>query len=241
MKLRQSKDDEELSYFFDISKSTVGRVFRTWLNFLYFQLKELNLWVSEDIVEQHMPQSFKASFPNTRIIVDATEIPIEKPSKVADQAATFSTYKNKNTLKCLVGISPRGMVTYVSDSYGGSASDRQIVERSDLLNDDHMFSEGQSIMADRGFCVQDLFAHKGVQINVPTSMKGKNQLPAETVIKDRRIASKRVHVERVIGYVKTYKILTEPLDHSYLHLGGRITFVCFAIANFRVCIVNESC
>jgi hypothetical protein len=175
------------------------------------------------------------------VIVDATEVPIQKPSKVLDQAATFSTYKNKNTLETLIGISPRGMVTYISDTYGGSASDRQIVERSELLNDEKKFCAGQAIMADRGFCVQDLFASKGVQINVPTSMRGKNQLPPETVIKDRRIASKRVHVERVIGFAKTYKILTVPLDHNYLPLGGRITFVCFAIANFRVSIVNESC
>ena len=66
MKLRQAKDDEELSYFFNISQTTVGRVFRTWLGFLYFQLKELDLWISDDVVEQHMPKSFKKSFPNTR-------------------------------------------------------------------------------------------------------------------------------------------------------------------------------
>lgn len=48
------------------------------------------------------------------------------------QQATWSTYKNKNTTKILVGASPGGLVTYVSEAYGGSASDRAIVERSDL-------------------------------------------------------------------------------------------------------------
>jgi len=66
MKLRQAKDDEELSYFFNISQNTVGRVFRTWLGFLYYQLNELDLWISDEVVEQHMPKSFKKSFPNTR-------------------------------------------------------------------------------------------------------------------------------------------------------------------------------
>ena len=241
MKLRQAKDDQELAIFFDISQMTVGRVFKTWLSFIYFQLKELNLWISQEIIEQHMPRSFMSSFPNTRLIIDATEIPIEKPKKISDQSATFSTYKHKNTLKSLIGISPRGVVTFVSDCYGGSTSDRQIVEKSDLLLNPSKFEPGQAIMADRGFCVQDLFANRNVQINVPTSMKGKNQLPAETVIKDRRIASKRVHIERIIGLAKTYKILSQPLHHSYLHLGSRILFVCFAICNFRACIINERC
>ena len=96
-------------------------------------------------------------------------------------------------------------------------------------------------MADRGFLVQDLFANKGVRVNTPTTMRGKNQLDAATVVNDRRIASKRVHVERVIGYAKTFKILSHPLPHYYLPLGSRICYVCFAISNFRVSIVKEYC
>ena len=38
---------------------------------------------------------FKKKFPNTRVIIDGTEIPIVKPGNVHDQSATFSTYKNK--------------------------------------------------------------------------------------------------------------------------------------------------
>ena len=52
-------------------------------------------------------------------------------------------------------------MSYVSASYGGSASDRQIIERSTLLKED-MFSAGDAIMADRGIMVQDLFACKDI-------------------------------------------------------------------------------
>ena len=241
MKLRHCKDDEEISILFGLSSSSVGRVFKTWLNFLYFQLKELDLWIDSETVKQHMPEQFKKLFPETRVIIDATEIPIEKPTNISDQSASFSTYKNRNTLKCLVGVAPRGLVTFVSEAYGGSASDRQILERSELLTKQNNFSRGESIMAVRGFLVQDLFATQGVVLNVPTTMKGKNQLEPVTVVKDRRIASKRVHVERVIGFAKTYKILTQPLQHTYLSLGGRILTVCFAISNFRVSIVKDYC
>ena len=50
---------------------------------------------------------------------------------VAHQA-TFSSYKNKNTVKVFVGTSPGGLVTYVLPAYGGSTSDCKICERSSL-------------------------------------------------------------------------------------------------------------
>lgn len=239
IKLRQDKDDVELGFLFGVSKTTAGRVFHTWLNFMYYQFKEIKIFQSKETVQEHMPRGFKNQFPNTRIILDATEIPIEKPSNVADQRSTWSSYKNRNTLKAMIGVSPRGVVTYVSDAYGGAASDRQIIENSDLL--DGRFKKGDSIMADRGILVQDLFASQDVQVNTPTTMKGVNQLPAETVVKDRRIASKRVHVERVIGLAKTYKILENELDHSQTPLGGKIYYVCFILSNFRSNIVPKFC
>ena len=36
------------------------------------------------------------------------------------QQITFSTYKNKNTAKVLIGVTPGGMVSYISPAYGGS-------------------------------------------------------------------------------------------------------------------------
>lgn len=238
IKLRLNKDDKELGFFFGISPATVGYVFKTWLNFLYFQLKELNLWTPKEQIQEYMPADFKAKYPSTRCIVDGTEIPIEKPSNAKEQSCTWSSYKNKNTLKVMIGISPRGDVTHVSDAYGGSASDRQIVERSELLEKD-LVEEGDSIMADRGFIVQDLFCLKHVQVNTPTVMRGLTQLPAEKVIRDRRIASKRVHVERIIGLGKVFRILTDELDHSYVPLGGRLLYVCFALTNFKSGIIDS--
>jgi hypothetical protein len=156
------------------------------------------------------------------------------------QSSTWSSYKNCNTLKTMVGISPRGVVTYLSPAYGGSCSDRQIIESSSLLRE-NMLSSGDSIMADRGIRVQDLFASQGVKVNVPTTMKGKNQLPAEVVVKDRRIASKRIHIERVIGLAKTFRILQSELVSSHTTKGNRIIHVCFVLCNFKNSIVKQYC
>lgn len=61
----------------------------------------------------------------------------------------------------------------------------------------------------------------------------------KTVLKDRRISSKRVHIERVIGLAKTYKILKEPMNISETKLAGEITFVCFMLCNFKKCIIPD--
>ena len=180
-------------------------------------------------------------FPKTRVILDATEIPVQRPSDCNAQRITFSTYKHRNTAKAMIGVTPCGVVSYVSSSYGGSASDRQIIERSVLVDTDRsMFDEEDSIMADRGILVQDLFAAMDVQVNVPTTMRGLNQLDAETVVRDRRIASKRIHIERVIGYAKSFKILQRPIPKGKLALAGRIINVCFLLTNSRNSIVGEN-
>lgn len=44
----------------------------------------------------------------------------------------FLATKTKNTLKVMVGFTPHDNVSYISDAYRGSASVRQIIERSDL-------------------------------------------------------------------------------------------------------------
>lgn len=241
MKLRQNKEDLELSFLFEVSESTVSKIVITWINFMYFQLKEINIWPSRDIVTDYMPDDFKYKFATTRVILDATETPIQKPSHVDAQSVTWSSYKHKNTIKTMIGCTPRGTVSYVSDAYGGSASDRQIIEKSELLQLNlNLFEPKDSIMADRGIMVQDLFAAQDVKVNTPTMLKGKSQLEPEEVVRDRRVASKRIHIERVIGLAKTFKILKNELPSGKLILGSRIIFVCFSIANFRKCIVNEN-
>ena len=111
-----------------------------------------------------MPDCFKFDYPFTRVILDCTEIFIEKPSCFRAQSATYSSYKSHNTAKGLVGISPQGAVTFVSDLFGGRASDRQIVVSSGILD---LLEPGDSVMADRGFEIQDLLVSKKASFKYP--------------------------------------------------------------------------
>ena len=167
IKLRLFNDHQLIAYFFGISESSVSKIFSAWINFMYTQFKKLNIWPSKSVVVATMPEEFKKLYPSTRVIIDSTEIPIERPSCINARKQTFYSYKNKNTITLLIGITPKGAVSFISDCYGGSASDRQIIEGSALYhNAEEMFNRGDSITADKGFLVQDLFAPFGISINI---------------------------------------------------------------------------
>ena len=77
-----------------------------------------------------------------------------------------------------------------------------------------VLEEGGSVMADRGFEIQDLLAKKKVYLNIPLSMRCKDQLSPEEEDETRDVASGRIHVERAIERVKNYNILTQIIPNS---------------------------
>ena len=59
---------------------------------------------------------------------------IEQPSDLHAHAQVWSNYKYHSTIKFLIGITPQGIVFYLSRCAGGQISDKMIVEQSDLIN-----------------------------------------------------------------------------------------------------------
>ena len=94
------------------------------------------------------------------------------------------------------------MLTFVSDLYGGRISDKEITRRSGLLQ---KLEPGDSIMADRGFDIDDMLP-PGVSTNVPPFLGDRSQLEPGEVLSTRRIATVRIHVERAIERIKNFRI-----------------------------------
>ena len=214
-----------------MSCSTVSRIFATWINFLYLKFKEIPLWPPREVIQSTMPKVFRDKYPMTRVIIDATEIFVEKPSLPDIQQMTFSSYKNDNTFKALVGISPSGAVIFVSDLYPGSIilSDRELTRRSGILS---LLQKGDSVMADRGFDIQDFLTPLGVKLNMPPFLRGKQQLNSSEMIETRRVASLRIHVERAMERIKNYHIFDKTLPSSLTDVANQIFFVCAVLCNF---------
>ena len=71
-----------------------------------------------------MPDEFAES-ATTGILLDCLEIFIYRPSAMLVPSETWLDYKHHNTWKQLVGVTPNGQVTFLSDLWGGRVSDKQ--------------------------------------------------------------------------------------------------------------------
>ena len=126
------------------------------------------------------------------------------------RAQTYSSYKDHNTVKFLIGIMPQGSVSFISDGWGGRASDKFITDDSNLL---HNLLPGDTILADRGFDIKNSLGLYSATVTIPAFTKGQKQLKGIEVEKTRTIANVRIHVERVIGNIRKILGTTQPSDY----------------------------
>ncbi|KAK6165462.1 hypothetical protein SNE40_022386 [Patella caerulea] len=85
VKLRMNWTNFVLADMFEISETTVSNIFITWVNFMYHQWKEIQIWPSRDLVRYFAPSDFQRKFPKTRVIIDGTECPVKKPTLPSKQ------------------------------------------------------------------------------------------------------------------------------------------------------------
>ena len=147
---------------------------------------------------------FKETYPSTKVIIDCTELLCQRPSSLAIQRSLFSHYKHHVTYKGLVDIAPSGGITFISELYDGSISDVKIVQRCGILKKD-LWDESDSLIADRGFTVENLLKPLGVSLNIPAFLHGTEQLTNEEVTDSQTIASVRIHVEQEIQQIKKFR------------------------------------
>ena len=117
MKLRLNMPCQELAFRFGVNVTTISRIFSCWIRVMGVRLAPLIFWPERDQLWKTMPVCFQYSFGQTvTVIIDCFEVFIEKPSNLLAQAQTFSNYKHHNTIKILIGITPQGSISFVSES-----------------------------------------------------------------------------------------------------------------------------
>ncbi|XP_068696486.1 uncharacterized protein [Montipora foliosa] len=239
MKLRMGLSVVDLGERFNIAESTVNNIFLTWINYLYVTLGSIKMWPHRDIILQNAPAEFLEKYPNNIVIIDATELKIEVRSALQKHSESYSTYKSHTTLKCLLGVDPKGGIMFISQLYEGSISDKQIVQRSgflDILDKKVMVGEikkGDGIMADKGFDIQNDLKKLGLQLNIPPFLKDKVGFEEDDVIKTQTIARHRIHVERAICKVRRFRIFHSVIPVSMLGCINQIWTVACLLSNFQ--------
>lgn len=118
--------------------------------------------------------------------------------------------------------------SHLSQLYTGSISDREIVLRSGILFQE--FEDGDSVMADKGFQIQDILP-LGVNLNIPPFLGGNSQMSAEDVVRTQQTASVRIHVERAINKMKNFRIWEGVVPLSLFGVVNQMWSVCAFLCN----------
>jgi DDE superfamily endonuclease/Helix-turn-helix of DDE superfamily endonuclease len=225
-KIRLNESFDILADNFGVSKSHASRVFHQFAVKIADALCELIIWPSKETVNRYLPTAFQARYSNVQSIIDCFEIEIEKPTAAVNQALTWSDYKKCNTAKYLVSCTPDGLINFVSKGFGGRVSDMILLENTNYLD---MLSPDMDVMADRGFKhVETLIRERGCKLVRPPSVASGEKLSADECKETKRIASLRIHVERLIRRIREFKILT-PHSCVDIHMIGKLDY-CVQIA-----------
>lgn len=226
MKLRLNMPHEDLAIRFNCSSATVSNIVVTWIHALHEVLfKKLMKSIPSRQKNQVCLPAVFSNFKNCRIVLDCTEIYSAIPSSMDSQRLTYSSYKHRNTWKCLVGVAPNGVITFVSKAYPGSTSDKKIVEHSEIMK---QMVPGDLILADKGFLIKDLLP-PGVSLNIPPFLSTP-QFTESQVYETERIAKARIHVERAIQRIKCYNILQQ-VPH---YLISQISIICKCVLLLQI-------
>lgn len=236
MKLKQNYTNLHLAQLFSCSVATISNIALTFVHVLHATLFDdlMRTIPSREKNKNCLPSSF-TQFSSCRIVIDCTDVEIAVPCLMSKQSATYSSYRGMNSFKVLVGVAPNGVITYVSDLFPGSVSDKFIVEKSGILRH---FVTGDLVLADKGFLIQDIVP-VGVSVNVPPFLNhGKLTESEAKATKD--IARCRIHVERANARLKGFKVLS--YIPSYLRCyADKLFQVCAALVNLQFPLIKEGC
>ena len=122
MKLRLNASNYDLGFRFGVSQSTFCRAFTKWIEVMDIRLSFLIMWPDRESIRKTMPFCFQPHYGlRVTSIIDCFELFIEKPSDLLAKSCTWSQYKHYNTAKYLISITPQGIISFISNGWGGKS------------------------------------------------------------------------------------------------------------------------
>ena len=120
------------------------------------------------------------------------------------------------------------MISFISECYGGRASDKFIVTDSKFLR---MLEPFDQVMADRGFKIRDDLAMHQASLAIPPSAAKDQQMLGDDVAETSKIANVRIYVEQAIDRLKYFNMLSSVMPVKCVPLCDDILKVCCALCN----------
>lgn len=138
----------------------------------------------------------------------------------------------------MISATPDGIINFIAKGFGGRTSDQTIVENCGYLD---VLKPGIVVMADRGFKnIDKLLVEKGCTLVRPPSVSAGVKLTKEQVLTTKRIASLRIHIERVIRRLRPFKFLK---PHACIHsnliaLADYVIYIVCGLVNLQDALIK---
>lgn len=249
MKLRLNFNFTDLGYRFQVDRTTVSKNFERCIFILFklFHNSKVIRWPKREDIILNTPSYFRSAFKEYIIvIIDCFEIVIERAGNMRALAQSYSTYKHRTTIKYLIGITTTGVIIFISDAFGGRASDKFITMKSALLDN---LQDGDVVLADKGFLIESEVEACGASLKMPSFVRNGNQLHPTEVEESRHTSSIRIHVERVISTLRQkFNICSDIAPMAAISkandlfdndLYNIIVFLCCSLINLCPSVVNN--
>ena len=181
-KLRYNLPDRILEDLFKIDHVTISRI-----------IIRISLYMTKIKI------NIKDKESNLFYIVDSTVLRIGK----GKNNETYSGYKHHHGVKFQVTINDKSMIEHVSKSYSSSIHDKKlfISEYKSLIS---KIDKSIDILGDKGYS-----GLKEYKVNIPVKRNEVNYKENKEIIKieNKVLSSKRIKVEHVFAYIKSYRIM----------------------------------
>ena len=148
-------------------------------------------------------RTIRVSAEEAEAIVDATEQPIQRPSR--KQRCWYSGKKKRHTIKTEAIITQQGRIVSVSPPVPGRVSDITVRRRGPAL------PKGSRLYADSGY--------QGVQedhpdVEIPYKKTKKQKLTKEERAYNHALSRFRVRVEHTFAKIKSFRMFSERFRYS---------------------------
>ncbi|KAL9953682.1 hypothetical protein ACROYT_G041135 [Oculina patagonica] len=170
-----------MAFITNTSEATQSRIFTGWAVFLATLFDQIDLGPCRGEVASLLPSDFWSSgFQDTVLLLDCTENWIASPGNYDVSSATFNSYKNHDTGKTGIWITPYGGLVMCTDTYPGAITDNELTSDSGVL--DMIKEKGTTVLTDKGFGIEDLCLSKGLLHNRPPLKYDSQYEEARTLI-----------------------------------------------------------
>ncbi|KAK3911868.1 DNA transposase [Frankliniella fusca] len=215
-----------LAAIFDLGSQTCANYFYDTIIVLSKVLNCMIFWPSKEDILKNMPKCF-SKFKSTRAILDASEIPVEKPKCIKCRIRLYSQYKKNFTAKIMMVCSPSGLITLCAGAFGGRASDRVVTKFTKVYE---KCDPTDALMVGKGFNIDEDCTAYLLKLIRPPFQRNKKYSKSESV-QCAKIARARVHVERVIQRVREFGHLCGKIPWNVIPYINDLVIIASALVN----------